>query len=162
MAFISCPECKERISSTARACPKCGCDLTTDKNINYIKYSIEKEREENEFYNTVFKVSLLVLLHVFILAFTFDNINMIRKGGEETYHQNIDREILERKIRNRSDDITAYDLVEGTKPGKFVSAETNLKNAKNGLICNIILLIAIIVFDVLLIKDKINPEGMKK
>lgn len=60
MALINCPECDKEISSSARACPKCGFDLESMRK-NHID---QKYRKQNR--KLVLVVFILIALIILV------------------------------------------------------------------------------------------------
>jgi len=48
MALINCPECNRRgVSSTAKACPSCGFDVSSDSSA-YFRFVVAEEKQRKE------------------------------------------------------------------------------------------------------------------
>ena len=62
MAMIKCPECKNKISSMARECPKCGCVISENEKRNLIEKTNKSKKKKKIVFFTIFFVFLLSLV----------------------------------------------------------------------------------------------------
>lgn len=116
MALISCTDCNNQISDTAKICPYCGFDIKKEKKQKNRKKFVKKINDfKNELHTKIsifykkHKIILsIILLWIIIISFGIysykhvekNQINIMRKKLQGTWHYyyEIDNEWKERKI----------------------------------------------------------------
>lgn len=81
MALITCPDCASEISSSALACPKCGCPVTYEMTIpgHHVRHSDQLRRQPSETMGTMMLVT--PWLAVLLIFFWIGNMTLFQGPG---------------------------------------------------------------------------------
>jgi len=140
MALITCPECKKKISESAKSCPNCGYQLTTEK-VKEIKKN-EYELKKSLGIGCIFLIIILFILYITGLFST----NQTKKSTpvtKDTIHQ---KKKTKEEIRKEKIEIyfSAWDgshigltkLIKGSMhdPSSYKHVETGYQDKGDHLI----------------------------
>ena len=123
MAMIKCPECKNKISSMARECPKCGCVISENEKRNLIEKTNKSKKKKKIVFFTIFFVFLLSL--VFGGLFLHQNKikqeqNKIKQEQEKIKQEQVKKDLEEKQKQEKLENhkkylITTMDFLLGAQ-----------------------------------------------